>query len=77
VVCEFMLSSILLRFNARYSGTGDNVRHDNDPKIPRTTKEINDLNRAVAKKMEDVFMSKGIPVVPSLGEFSAYRVGMF
>jgi len=39
--------------------------------IPRTLDEIFDLNRAVAKKMEDVFVRKGIPVVPSLGVFFA------
>lgn len=47
--------------------TGDNARHDNDKDIPRSLDEIYDLNRAVAKKMDDVFLKKGIPVVPSLG----------
>ncbi|KAG1896469.1 Metallo-dependent phosphatase-like protein [Suillus fuscotomentosus] len=47
--------------------TGDNARHDNDDDIPRTLDEIYDLNRAVAKRMEHVFLKKGIPVVPSLG----------
>ncbi|KAG1805680.1 uncharacterized protein BJ212DRAFT_1486239 [Suillus subaureus] len=47
--------------------TGDNARHDNDHDIPRPLDEIYDLNRAVAKKMEHVFLRKGIPVVPSLG----------
>jgi endopolyphosphatase len=47
--------------------TGDNARHDNDHDMPRTLDEIYDLNRAVAKKMEHVFLRKGIPVVPSLG----------
>ncbi|GLB33819.1 putative calcineurin-like phosphoesterase [Lyophyllum shimeji] len=47
--------------------TGDNARHDNDPKLPRTPDEIYDLNRAVARRMKDVFLAKGIPVVPSLG----------
>ncbi|KAL0579696.1 Endopolyphosphatase [Marasmius crinis-equi] len=47
--------------------TGDNARHDNDRKLPRTTFEIYDLNRAVAHKMKEVFSKKGIPVVPSLG----------
>ncbi|KAG2343606.1 hypothetical protein BDR05DRAFT_1059503 [Suillus weaverae] len=46
--------------------TGDNARHDNDDDIPRPLDEIYDLNRAVAKKMEHVFLRKGIPVVPSL-----------
>ncbi|KAH7914346.1 hypothetical protein BJ138DRAFT_1133448 [Hygrophoropsis aurantiaca] len=41
--------------------------HDNDDEIPRTLDEIYDLNRAVAKRMEEVFLNKGIPVVPSLG----------
>jgi len=69
-------------------GTGDNARwgrsdslkchcsgtcrHDNDDDIPRPLDEIYDLNRAVAKKMEHVFLSKGIPVVPSLGRFLAH-----
>lgn len=47
--------------------TGDNVRHDEDREIPRKLDEIFAVNRAVAKKMEDVFLRKGIPVVPSLG----------
>ncbi|KAJ7771376.1 endopolyphosphatase [Mycena maculata] len=47
--------------------TGDNARHDNDRKLPRTPNEIYDLNRAVATKMASVFTSRGIPVVPSLG----------
>ncbi|KAG2156070.1 Metallo-dependent phosphatase-like protein [Suillus clintonianus] len=47
--------------------TGDNARHDEDNEIPRTVDEIFALNRAVAKKMEDAFLRKGIPVVPSLG----------
>jgi len=46
-------------------------RHDNDDDIPRPLDEIYDLNRAVAKKMEHVFLSKGIPVVPSLGRYFA------
>ncbi|KAG5343116.1 hypothetical protein C0989_000106 [Termitomyces sp. Mn162] len=49
------------------TGTGDNARHDNDPKIPRTPDEIYALNRAVAAKMRQIFSSRGIPVVPSLG----------
>jgi hypothetical protein len=43
------------------------IRHDDDHKIPRTPSEIFDLNRQVAKKMEKIFLKKGIPVVPSLG----------
>ncbi|KAF8218705.1 endopolyphosphatase [Tricholoma matsutake] len=47
--------------------TGDNARHDNDHKLPRTLQEIYDLNRGVAAKMKQIFTNKGIPVVPSLG----------
>lgn len=47
--------------------TGDNARHDNDRKLPRTLPEIYSLNRAVAAKMKSVFSSRGIPVIPSLG----------
>ncbi|KAG1836936.1 Metallo-dependent phosphatase-like protein [Suillus subalutaceus] len=53
--------------------TGDNARHDNDHDIPRPLDEIFDLNRAVAKKMEHVFLRKGIPVVPSLGNNDIWR----
>lgn len=48
---------------------GMGYRHDNDRRHPRTTKEIYQLNRAVAKKMWDIFGSRGIPAVPSLGAF--------
>ena len=44
--------------------------HDNDRKIPRTLKEIFDLNSMLAMKMEDIFLKKGVPVIPSLGKFS-------
>jgi endopolyphosphatase len=47
--------------------TGDNVRHDNDRKIPRTLDEIFGLNSMLATAMENIFLKKGIPVVPSLG----------
>ncbi|KZP17262.1 endopolyphosphatase [Athelia psychrophila] len=47
--------------------TGDNARHDEDNKIPRTPAEIYDTNRAVASKMKSIFSARGIPVVPSLG----------
>ncbi|KAH8094784.1 Metallo-dependent phosphatase-like protein [Cristinia sonorae] len=53
--------------------TGDSARHDNDRKLPRTTKEIYDLNRAVARRMESVFTSKGIPVIPSIGNNDVWR----
>jgi hypothetical protein len=44
--------------------------HDNDRKIPRTLNEIYDLNNMLAMAMEDIFLNKGVPVVPSLGEFA-------
>lgn len=47
-------------------------RHDNDRRRPRTTAEIYALNRAMAEKMEEVFLRKGIPVVPSIGTSSFY-----
>jgi len=47
--------------------TGDNARHDSDRKIPRTVKEIYDLNGVIAKEMENIFLKKGVPVIPSLG----------
>jgi hypothetical protein len=44
--------------------------HDNDHKIPRTLDEIFGLNSMLATAMENIFLKKGIPVVPSLGEFT-------
>jgi len=44
--------------------------HDNDHKIPRTLDEIFGLNSMLATAMENIFLEKGIPVVPSLGEFT-------
>ena len=38
-------------------------------------KEIYDLNTMIAKEMENIFVRKGIPVVPSLGEFERTRPG--
>ncbi|KAJ6599058.1 endopolyphosphatase [Mycena vulgaris] len=71
----FRLTNFTLDFIAKKWGseidfviwTGDNARHDNDRKLPRTPSEIYDLNRAVATKMASIFTSRGIPVVPSLG----------
>jgi hypothetical protein len=48
-------------------GTGDNARHDIDRQYPRTPKEIYELNRMMAGRMSDVFGSKGVKVVPSMG----------
>ena len=51
-------------------------RHDNDRKNPRTPKNIYDLNRRMAVRMEQIFLSRGIPVIPTIGElavFGTYR----
>ncbi|TDL29508.1 hypothetical protein BD410DRAFT_26204 [Rickenella mellea] len=47
--------------------TGDSARHDNDREIPRTPSEIYNLNRAMTKRMEEVFTSRGVAVIPSIG----------
>lgn len=44
-------------------------RHEDD-KLPRTLDEIYDSNRAVVRKMQEVFSSKGIPVIPTLGKYN-------
>ncbi|KAF7790813.1 hypothetical protein EIP86_001770 [Pleurotus ostreatoroseus] len=46
--------------------TGDSARHDNDRKQPRTLKEIYQLNRAMARRMEEIFVKRGVPVIPSI-----------
>ncbi|WOO77660.1 Endopolyphosphatase [Vanrija pseudolonga] len=51
--------------------TGDNSRHDIDREIPRTPKEIFDLNRMMAAKMVEVF-GKDMPIVPSVGNNDIY-----
>ncbi|KAL5530139.1 hypothetical protein ACEPAF_6396 [Sanghuangporus sanghuang] len=53
--------------------TGDSARHDNDREIPRTPDEIYELNRAMAHRMNEVFTSRGIPVVPTLGNNDVWR----
>jgi endopolyphosphatase len=45
--------------------TGDSVRHDSDPKIPRTMSEVKDLNTQVSAMMRETFPK--IPVLPSIG----------
>jgi endopolyphosphatase len=55
-------------------GTGDNARHDSDRKIPRTLKEIYDLNGMLATDMENIFLKKGVPVIPSLGNNDIWRM---
>jgi len=45
-------------------------RHDNDRKNPRNPRNIYDLNRRVAGRMEQIFLSRGIPVIPTIGKRS-------
>lgn len=54
--------------------TGDSARHDNDPKKPRTSQEIFDLNGMAVERMLQTFGNSTnvddpntIPVVPTLG----------
>ncbi|OCF37058.1 endopolyphosphatase [Kwoniella heveanensis BCC8398] len=46
--------------------TGDNARHDIDRELPRSPREIFDLNRMMVGKMLDTF-GTDIPIVPSIG----------
>ncbi|KAG0254140.1 Endopolyphosphatase [Mortierella polycephala] len=59
--------------------TGDNARHDSDNKHPRTQKEIEDLNQAIAEKFLEIFkhdeddpFQTRIPIVPSIGNNDVY-----
>jgi repressor of nif and glnA expression len=60
-------------FQAAVSSSVVLASHDNDRKIPRTPKEIFDLNSMLAREMENIFIKKGIPVVPSLGNNDIWR----
>ncbi|KAG0709642.1 hypothetical protein DFH29DRAFT_869942 [Suillus ampliporus] len=73
VICTHALLASFPALNWSTVGTGDNARHDEDDEIPRALDEIFALNRIVAKKMEDVFLRKGIPVVPSLGNNDVWQ----
>ncbi|KAH8118273.1 Metallo-dependent phosphatase-like protein, partial [Phellopilus nigrolimitatus] len=53
--------------------TGDSARHDNDRELPRTPSEIYELNRAMVRRMNEVFTSRGVPVVPCLGNNDVWR----
>ena len=46
--------------------TGDNARHDNDFRLPRTEDEVFQANKLAKKLMIDAFGYK-IPIVPTLG----------
>lgn len=57
--------------------TGDNVRHDNDNRYPRTLKQIYSSNDFMVRKMQDIFgadkyADNFIPVVPTVGNNDVY-----
>lgn len=45
--------------------TGDSARHDNDDKLPRSNKEIFDLNRWTLDQLEAAF--PGVSLIPTVG----------
>ncbi|SPC61264.1 related to PPN1 - vacuolar endopolyphosphatase [Ustilago sp. UG-2017b] len=45
--------------------TGDSARHDNDNKLPRSNKEIFELNRWTLSQLETAF--PGVPLIPTVG----------
>ncbi|CCH46893.1 Endopolyphosphatase [Wickerhamomyces ciferrii] len=65
--------------------TGDNIRHDNDRKIPRTETQIFDMNRKVSQKFIKHFANHDsqdprdfrIPVIPSLGNNDVFPHNLF
>ncbi|CAI4056486.1 hypothetical protein N7582_000628 [Saccharomyces uvarum] len=65
--------------------TGDNVRHDNDRRNPRTEAQIFDMNDIVAAKMTEIFSAGNeedprdfdVSVIPSLGNNDVFPHNMF
>lgn len=65
--------------------TGDNIRHDNDRKHPRTEAQIFDMNNIVADKMTELFSVGNeedprdfdVSVIPSLGNNDVFPHNMF
>ncbi|KAI9286597.1 Metallo-dependent phosphatase-like protein [Umbelopsis sp. AD052] len=65
--------------------TGDNARHDSDSNLPRTRKEIYQLNQRVADLMEKTFGFNPedgpdqhyVPIVPSFGNNDCYPHNIF
>ncbi|KLT41553.1 hypothetical protein CC85DRAFT_247424, partial [Cutaneotrichosporon oleaginosum] len=51
--------------------TGDSARHDIDRFLPRSGKEIFDLNKMMAQRMVETF-GKKVPIIPSLGNNDVY-----
>lgn len=54
--------------------TGDNVRHDNDRRYPRTENDIMELNQIISDKMHEKF---GELPIPSLGNNDVYPHNLF
>lgn len=65
--------------------TGDNVRHDNDRRIPRTEMQILDMNDQVSKKVQKVFADPDsdnprdfdVDLIPSIGNNDVFPHNMF
>lgn len=65
--------------------TGDNVRHDNDRRIPRTEFQILDMNDILSGKMQKLFSNPksenprdfDVAVVPSIGNNDVFPHNMF
>lgn len=63
--------------------TGDNARHDNDHKLPRSEKVIAELNELMVQKFTQVFGSNDprkafdIPIIPSVGNNDVYPHNLF
>ncbi|KAF5096336.1 hypothetical protein D0Z00_002816 [Geotrichum galactomycetum] len=63
--------------------TGDNARHDNDHKLPRSEKVIAELNELMVQKFTKVFGSDDprkafeIPIIPSVGNNDVYPHNIF
>ena len=65
--------------------TGDNVRHDNDRKIPRTEMQILEMNDQISRKMQRVFSDPNsdnprdfdVTLIPSIGNNDVFPHNMF
>ncbi|QLQ78337.1 hypothetical protein HG537_0A05840 [Torulaspora globosa] len=65
--------------------TGDNVRHDNDRRIPRTEFQILDMNELISGKIQKLFSNPNsenprdfdVSVVPSIGNNDVFPHNMF
>lgn len=65
--------------------TGDNIRHDNDRRNPRTEFQIFEMNEIVAGQFKNIFGNKksadprnfDVPVIPSLGNNDVFPHNLF